>query len=294
MTIKELFEPYLAHRAKEGNCPKTIEEHRRFLYGPIDQAVGHLNVDRTLTMIVRADLMEAGQRYGIYGSQRTVVYFRQLMQYAKLLGLDIGLDWRDMKGPRVPNKRVEYLDPTELEKIRDCFDLSEDAALQTRTLIEFMLGTGLRIGEACSVNIEHINPETKEMWFINVKTGEEETMILNENIVDWLNLYIKSRKDDCPALFVSGRSRLLPVSSRNYIRSKTKHLALNKRIAHHVFRRTCGTYLLQDKVDLQSVRDYLRHKSERTTLRYYIGVQKEMRRSIAEKVMGKFVSRASA
>lgn len=293
MKIKDLFEEYLQYRAKEGNCLKTIDEHRRFLKGPINEALGERELSKA-SLMDRVELIEAGKKYGIYGSQRAVVYYRQLLQYAKIAGYKVPIDWRDLKVPKVPNKRVEYLDPTELERIRNCFDLTEESGLRTRALIEFMLGTGLRIGEACSINIEHINPETKEMWFVNIKTGEEETMILPDNVLEWLNLYLKSRKDDCPALFVSGRNRLLPVSSRNFIRSKTKHLGLNKRIAHHVFRRTCGTYLLQDKVDLQSVRDYLRHKSERTTLRYYIGVQKEMRRTIAEKVMGKFVSRPTA
>lgn len=293
MKINTLYDEYLNYRAKEGNCLKTLDEHRRFLFGPINDAVGEKELSK-INLLVRADLIEAGKRYGLYGSQRAVVYFRQLIHYTKMAGYKPPIDWYDIKVPSVPNKRVEYLAPDEMEKIRGCFDLNESAGLRTRTLIEFMLGTGLRIGEACSINIEHINPTTKEMWFVNVKTGEEETMILNDHVIEWINVYLKSRKDDCPALFVSGRSRLLPVSSRNYIRLKTKHLGLNKRIAHHVFRRTCGTYLLQANVDLQSVRDYLRHKSERTTLRYYIGVQKEKRRDIAEKTMGKFISRPVA
>jgi integrase len=288
--VVDLFDEYLTHRAKEGNCRKTIDEHNRFLKGPITDAIGYKDL-KDLSILDRADLIEAGKKYGIHGSQRAVVYFRQLMQYAKIAGYKINFDWRDVKVPKVPQKRVEYLDASELRRIRECFDLTEEAGLRTRALIEFMLGTGLRIGEACSINKEHINPDTKELWFVNVKTGEEETVILNDNVLEWLNLYLSKRKDDHPALFVSGRGRLLPVTSRNYIRTRTKHLGLNKRVAHHVFRRTCGTYLLQDKVDLQSVRDYLRHKSERTTLRYYIGVDKEMRRNIAQNVMGKFVVR---
>lgn len=290
MKVKDLYEGYLIFRAKEGNCLKTLDEHRRFLFGPILKAVGDKEVKK-LSLLDRADLIEAGTKYGIHGSQRSVVYFRQLLQYARLIGQKLDFDWRDIKVPRVPTKRVEYLSPNELEKIRRCFDLNDEAGLRTRALIEFMLGTGLRIGEACSVNIEHINPETKEMWFVNVKTGEEETLIINENVLEWLNLYIKNRKDDCPALFVSGRNRLLPVSSRNYIRLKTKHLALNKRIAHHVFRRTCCTYLLQDGIDIAATKDYMRHKSDRTTLRYYAGVSREKRRDIAQKTMGKFIEK---
>lgn len=299
--IRDLYEDYLAFRAKEGNCMKTLNEHRRFLEGPINDALGFRNLSE-ITLMARADLIEAGKRYGIYGSQRAVVYFRQLLQYARIAGLNPPVDWRDFKTPKVPAKRVEYLSPAELQQIRECFpvnDRTDLAALRSRVLIEFMLGTGLRIGEACSVNVDHINFDTREMWFVNIKTKEEETLILNDNVIEWIKIYLtardaasmrKGRSDDCPALFLSGRARLMPCTSRNYIRKMTKHLSLNKRVAHHVFRRTCGTYLLQEGTDIKAVQDYLRHKSERTTLRYYIGTQKENRRDIAGRVIGKFVT----
>lgn len=299
MKIKDLYEDFLEYRAKEGNCLKTLTEQRRFLDGPIYNAVGERKLKDT-SLLWRADLIEAGTRYGIYGSQRTVVYFRQLLQYARIAGYDVPVDWRDFKTPKVPAKKVVYLAPEELEMVRACFPINKLEGLRTRCLIEFLLGTGLRIGEACSVNIDHINFTTKELWFVNIKTKEEETMYLNDNVIEWILAYLKAReldavkrgrKDECPALFLSGRERMLPQSSKGYIREKTKHLTLNKKIAHHIFRRTCCTYLLQDKVDIKAVQSYLRHKSERTTLRYYAGVRMDSNKEVARKIMGKYVSR---
>lgn len=293
MKISELFEKHLEFRAKEGNCTKTIDEHRRFLYGPIQAAVGDKELG-SINMLVRADLIEAGKRYGIYGSQRAVVYFRQLLQYAKMAGLNPPVDWRDINVPAVPQKRVEYLSPDELNRVRACFDLKDEAGLRTRTLLELMLGTGLRIGEACSLNISDIrpnqyDPSQYEIRVINCKTDEEEIVPLNQNVMNWINLYLETRHDDLPCLFVSGRARLIPCTSRNFIRSKTKHLNLGKRIAHHIFRKTCATYLLEEKVEIQAVRDYLRHKSERTTLRYYSAVKKNRNREVAREIMQKFI-----
>src|SRR3989344_7882139 len=76
MKVKELYEGYLSYRAKEGNYLKTLNEHRRFLEGPILEAVGERELSQT-SLLWRADLIEAGKRYGLYGSQRAVVYFRQ-------------------------------------------------------------------------------------------------------------------------------------------------------------------------------------------------------------------------
>jgi integrase len=147
----------------------------------------------------------------------------------------------------------------------------------------------MRIGEACSVNIADVNFETHEIRIINCKTKEENIVYFTDRSAEWMRLYIGSRNDTLPALFITGRNRMLPLTSRNYIRSKTKALGINKKICHHIFRKTCGTYLLQNQVDIKSVQTLLRHKSERTTLRYYIGVNKEKCKLIHQSVMSNIV-----
>lgn len=283
MKVKDLFEKHLEWRVKIGNDPKTISEVTRFLGKSVYEAVGEREIS-SLRLIDTAEVMEKGRKYGIYGEQRAVCYYRQLLAYAHQSGVKLPFDWHDIKIPSVPDKRVEYLSSEEIESIRNTFDISNMAGLRTRALIELLLDTGLRIGEAISLNKDDLNFNTNEINVKNIKTKEWGTVFMTERSAEWIKLYLSQRKDDHEALFVSGRSRMLSVTSRNFIRSRTKHLSFAKRICHHVFRRTLGTTLAQEKVDLKTVKDILRHKSERTTLRYYIGTDKERSKQLHKEV----------
>lgn len=274
---------------KIGNGEKTIREVTRFLGNAIYEAVGERDVG-SLRLIDTADVMAKGRKYGVFGEQRSVCYYRQLLQFAHESGIRIPFDWHDIRIPSVPESKVSYLSAEELDAVRNCFDIRDESGLRTRALIEFLLDTGLRIGEAISLNRSDMNFNTMEISVLNIKTKEWGTVYMTERSADWIRLYLSLRKDGHEALFVSGRSRMLSVTSRNYIRSKTRHLGFSKKIGHHVFRRTLGTTLAHEKVDLKTVRDILRHKSERTTLRYYIGTDKERSKQlhleVTEKMFG--------
>lgn len=282
--LRDYFEEYLTFRAQEGNVAKTLTEHQRFLAGPLETAVGGKRIE-DLRIIDRAALIEAGKPYGIYGSQRAVVTFRQLCRFLHQRGTKLPFDWRDIETPNVPAKMVDYLTADELEKIRHAFDTNTPAGLRTRTLIEFLLDTGMRIAEACSVNRDDVNFDTHEIRIKNCKTHEDNIVYFTDRSAEWVKMYLASRRDNDPALFITGRSRMLPLTSRNYIRAKTRNLGIRKKIGHHVFRKTCGTFLLQNQVDIKSVQTLLRHKSERTTLRYYIGIDKEKCKVMHQAVM---------
>lgn len=298
MKVKELFEPYLKYyaiiggRLNTGNTPKTLSEKKRFLYGAINLAVGEKDVTE-IDEYDFARVAEVGNRYGTFGAQRSFLYFKQLMRFARRK-YDITIDLNDMRIPHVPDKDIEYLTSEEMDKIRNCFDINSGiAGLRTRALIEFIMGTALRITECCSLNKNDINWETGEFGFYNCKTLEYQKTVCPPSSLAWLKLYIDKRKDDCEALFVSGRGRLLPVTSRNFINKSVKHLNINKTIAHHIFRKTCGTMLLQE-TDVKAVQEFLRHKDPETTLKFYTAVTKNQTREATSRITDKFVRPAIA
>ena len=62
-------------------------------------------------------------------------------------------------------------------------------------------------------------------------------------------------------------------------------LGIKKRITHRIFRKTFVTHLLQRKADIMAVKDLARHRSERTTLLNYAGVDKERSKAIHADIM---------
>ncbi len=294
MKIQDLFEGYLSYCAafggftNMGNTAKTLYEKQRFLKGAILKAVGHKEVS-ALNEYDLVAVREAGVRHGMYGAQRSILYFRQLLDYAETkMGERVPFNYRKIKIPFVPDKKVEYLTPEELTLVRNAFDLNTMAGFRTRTLLEFMMGTALRIGEVCSINRSDINLDTGKFSFKD-KYGYQQEATCPENSLYWIRNYLSKRDDDCPALFLSGRARMRPGSSRGFIRTKIKPLNLPKKCAHHIIRKTCGTNLLLD-TDIKSVQEFLRHKDPKTTMKHYTAItQYQTRDATAKNYTDKYV-----
>jgi site-specific recombinase XerD len=284
MQLKELFNDYLAYLANNGMDAKTIREHKRFLEGAIAQSVGNKEIEN-LRIIDSAAVRKAAEVHGEYGPQRAVVAFRQLMKYAKAAGLKVPFDWRDVEVPKVPKKENEYLTIEEIDKIRNAIDTTKNAGIRTRTLIEVLLDTGMRISEACFLKKEDIDWELKEAHIVNVKTKDHEKVYFTDRSLEWLKRYFAFRTDDLPWAFVSGRGHLLPVTSRNYIRTHLLNLGIKKHLKHHLFRKSFVTHLIQGGADITAVGDLARHRSPRTTLRHYAAVNKERSKDVHRRVL---------
>lgn len=294
MKIKDLIPGFLTYCAafggfrNTGNTSKTLYEKQRFLKGAITEAIGEKEISE-LTEYDVVTVREIAVRHGIFGPQRSVLYLRQLLDYAETKCNERApFNYRRIKIPFVPEKgQIEYLNSEELRRVRDTFDLATNAGLRTRTLLEFMMGTALRIGETCSIDRKNFNVETGQFTFRD-KYGFTQQMTCPEAALKWINIYLARRYDDLPALFVSGRGRLLPNTSKGYMRLKVKPLNINKKVAHHIFRKTCGTHLLLD-TDIKSVQNYLRHKDPKTTMKHYTAITESQTREATSKIANRYV-----
>jgi integrase/recombinase XerD len=234
-------------------------------------------------------VIEAARTLGKYGPQRGVCMLRKLLKYLKESGHPIPFRWQDIKIPTVSQKKVEYLTEDELERLLDGIDLVDPSGFRTRVLLEVLYATGMRIGEALSMDQEDIDWKNKEAIVINVKSKEPEKVYFSERSLYWLKRYLDGRDDDNPALFVSCGKRLRRSSSGKCIHrlifGVAAQLGIKKQITHHIFRKTFVTHLLQRKADIMAVKDLARHRSERTTLQNYAGVDKERSKAIHRDIM---------
>lgn len=286
MKIKESFEKYLAYLEERGMSPKTVREHQRLLVGSLAHSISEYELS-DLRMTDVAKVMAAGRVHGNYGPQRSVVVLRRLLKFIRESGTPIPFDWHELEVPKVPQKPNEYLTPEELERVLGSLDITNQAGLRTRALLEVLYATGMRIAEAISLNKADIDWENKEAVVKNAKTKDMEKIYFTDRCLLWIKKYVETRKDDLPAVFVSGRGRLLSVTSRNYVRTHLQNLGIRKHIKHHLFRKTFATHLIQGGADITAVGDLCRHRSPRTTLRYYAAINKERSKEIHQKLLNK-------
>jgi integrase/recombinase XerD len=281
---------YLDHLAKQGAAKATIKNDRIFLLGTLSHSIQDMDI-ATLQAADVAKVIAAGRAHGNYGSQRSVVVLRKLLKFLRDSGHPVPLNWREIKIPGVPQKENEYLSEKELESLLSAIDITTRAGLRTRTLLEVLYATGMRIGEAIPMNREDVDWENKEAVIINAKSKVKEKVYFSDRSLEWLKRYLDSRTDDNPALFISGRARMVRSSSGNYIRIHLQELAtklgIRKQIKHHLFRKTFVTHLLQRKADIIAVRDLARHKSEQTTLQRYAAFDDELAKEAHDRTMGR-------
>jgi site-specific recombinase XerD len=288
MKIEDAFEPFFIWQEKMGMSKKTIENDRYYLEGAIAHSIQNIEV-MNLKKTDVSKVIEAGRSRGKYGPQRGVVMLRKILRYLKESGHPIPFRWQDIRIPTVSQKQVEYLTEDELERVLGAIDLTTPSGLRTRTLLEVLYATGLRIGEAIAMDQADVDWKNKEAVVVNVKSKEPQKVFFTDRSLYWLKRYLKSRKDANPALFTSGDVRLLRKTSQSRmverLRMVADSLGIKKRITHHLFRKTFVTHLLQRKADIMAVKDLARHRSERTTLQNYAGVDKQRSKAIHAGIM---------
>ena len=190
-------------------------------------------------------------------------------------------------GAESAGKENQYLTSEELERVLNALDVTTHAGLRTRTLLEVLYATGMRVSEAISLNKGDIDFETKEVWITNAKSKDRERVYFTDRSLEWVKRYLDFRKDEMSALFVSGRNRMLSCTSRNYMRVHLANLGIKKHIKHHIFRKTFVTHLIQQGADISSVQDLARHRSPRTTLKSYAVINKERSKDVHQKILNK-------
>ena len=288
MKLKESFNPFFVWQEKVGMSQKTIQNDRYYLERALAPSIG----DKELSDLKKTDVskvIEAGRTCGKYGPQRGVCILRKLLKYLKESGHPIPFRWQDIKVPSVSQKQVEYLTEPELESLLNAIDFTDPSGLRTRVLLEVLYATGMRIGEAISMNQEDVDWKNKEAIITNVKSKQQEKVYFSDRSLSWLTRYLNSRDDKNPALFISGGTRLVRASSQGcfvrHLRSLAVSIGIKKKITHHLFRKTFVTHLVQRKADIMAVKDLARHKSERTTLTNYTGVDPKRSKAIHGDIM---------
>jgi integrase/recombinase XerD len=288
MKIGDAFEPFFIWQQKIGMSQKTIKNDRYYLEGSLAHSVQDIEVmDLKRTDVSK--VIEAGRSCGKYGPQRGVVMLRKVLRYLKESGHEIPFRWQDIRIPTVSQKKVEYLTEDELERLLDTIDLADPSGFRTRVLLEVLYATGMRIGEALSMNQEDVDWKNKEAIVTNVKSKVQEKVYFSDRSLYWLKRYLDGRDDKDPALFVSCGKRMSRSGSgkclHRLIPAVAVGLGIKKQITHHIFRKTFVTHLLQRRADIMAVKDLARHKSERTTLQNYAGVDKERSKAIHQDIM---------
>lgn len=166
----------------------------------------------------------------------------------------------------------------EVRKLLKCFDtieiqrtaFKEKMYVRDAALIDLLVSTGIRIGEAAVIKLEDI--VTTERTLLIHGKGRKQRLIYVSSPVTWarlLTLVRERKKAKGSYLFVNRHNNPISIRGIEDIYKKyAKKAQINTKSTPHYLRHTFATNLLANGADLRSVQEILGHASVATTQIY--------------------------
>lgn len=154
-----------------------------------------------------------------------------------------------------------------------------------RLMISLMLFNGLRTCEVERIDIGDFSTrEGEPILSIQRKgrTDKKEVVVLHPNTVEWLEEYIADRElDEHTPLFISHKrrcdNRLVRQTIGRIVKQRLRRIGINNpKISAHSLRHTFGALMVEQGVDIETIKDMMGHSDTKTT-RIYIEMAQQRR-----------------
>jgi integrase/recombinase XerD len=172
---------------------------------------------------------------------------------------------KQIKSTKVPGRLRNTLSNEELENLRQACITDREKAL-----IEFMLSTGCRLSEIIGVNVNDIDWNAMSLRVIG-KGNKEREVLFNVKAKILMKKYLKTRKGDSEALFISEHKPYRRMAGRgietivNKIAARAK---MDKSVYPHLMRHSYGTHSINAGMPITVLQELMGHTNSATTLIY--------------------------
>ena len=260
----KLIDAFVAAKRIEGCSEKTLKYYRitiETMVASIDKGIRHIQTEDLRSYLTDYQSKNQSSRVTIDNIRRILSsFFSWLEDEDYILKSPVR---RIHKVKTATNIKETYTDE-DLEKMRDnCTELRDLA------MIDMLASTGMRVGEMVLLNRNDIDFNERECIVFG-KGSKERVVYFDARTKIHLQNYLRSRKDDNPALFVSLKSpyeRLKIGGVEVRLREFGKQLGL-QRIYPHKFRRTLATTAIDKGMPIEQLQQLLGHRKIDTTLQY--------------------------
>jgi len=289
MDLAKLVQEFLEYLEVERNLsPLTIRDYRHYLNNFINWSKANhpISSPKGLTLDTvrkyRVYLAHLNSPNGNLPLKKVtqnyyVIALRSFLRY--LIRQDIAVVAPEkIELPKTESRSLKFLDRDQLERLVNQPDISKDAGLRDKVIMEMLFSTGLRVSELCRLDRDQINLERREFGVIG-KGQRARVVFLSDRACIWLEKYLAKRADAFKPLFIRYAGNQEPtvngekmrLTSRSVQRIVTKYVRkarLPVAATPHVLRHSFATDLLMNGADLRSVQELLGHKNVATTQIY--------------------------
>jgi site-specific recombinase XerD len=287
--IEPLIDDFLEYlEIEKGRSPLTIREYRHYLDRFLDwlkantKASEPSDITSEIVRKYRLYLAHLPNPDGAQIKRITQTYhiiaLRAFLRYMVVHRNIVTLSPDKIELPKQSQRSVTFLNPEQLDRLLNCPNISDEAGLRDKAILETLFSTGLRVSELVRLNRDQINLGRKEFG-VRGKGDKLRVVFLSDTAANWLERYLQVRKDSFKPLFIrySGKidptkegekMRLTARSIQGIVNKYAKRCGLPLIVTPHTLRHSFATDLLIGGADLRSVQEMLGHESIRTTQVY--------------------------
>lgn len=284
MYMSDYVLEFIEHLEVEGGrMPKTAENYEfylnRFVEFAGDIKVADINSEliRKYRLWLNRHENERGETLAIITQSYHLIALRGFFKYLSKRDIPT-LSPDKIELPKTARKQVTFLHYDEVQRLIEGIEVSEEAGLRDRAIVELLFSSGLRVSELVNLNRDHINTKRRE-FMVRGKGQKDRPVFISQSAADWVEQYLAMRQDSLAPLFISysrnvetnttGDYRRLSARSIQRAINKYARLAgITKHVSPHTMRHSFATDLLMNGADIRSVQTMLGHADISTTQIY--------------------------
>jgi len=219
VTLGQLIDDFFRKLTLSGRSDRTIAHYRDYIGEFLEFAAEHGVTKDTRATRLDRDLL---QRYQVHLAERPsardpkghislasrnlfAVALRGLLRHG-VTELRLDLPAPDtVVMAKVGEKTMRRMEVDDFKALLEALPKTGKAALRDRALLEVLFATGCRLSELCTLTRRRVNLKTREVEVLG-KGKKVRGTYLTEEAARWLELYLATRRDSSPFLFVSHQS----------------------------------------------------------------------------------------
>ncbi len=289
-TVDDIAADYLSHiRVERGLAANTVSAYKRDLarWSAFLTERGITDISEVTPVEVDEFARSLGLELAPASVARIVVAVRMLHAFALEEGLIAEDPARDVAPPAPPKRLPKALGVDEVRRLLEAPDRDDVVGLRDAVLLEVLYGTGARVSEVCSLDVDDattaLSSDEPELRLLG-KGSKERVVPLGSFARDAIDAYlVRSRPallkgKSSPALLLNQHGKRLSRQSAWAVIARAAAAAgLSGDISPHSLRHSFATHLLDGGADVRVVQELLGHASVATTQIYTLVTIEKLR-----------------
>lgn len=284
MLVKSFLE-YLEFERAYSSCTVAaygtdLAKFREY-YLSVERELDWDTIDADIVRCWMVDLMEKG--YTVASVNRKLSSLRTFYKFLTRRGEIKKNPLAKVRGPKRKKPLPLFVKEADMNRLLDDTDFGEGfLACRDKMIIEVFYATGVRLAELVGMNDNDVDFFAKKIK-VTGKRNKQRIIPFGEELGESLRAYVGMRDEACPrlsdALFVNEKGERISRSKvENLVKNSLSKVVSLKKRSPHVLRHSFATAMLNNRAELDVVKELLGHESLAATEIYTHTTFEELRK----------------